>query len=123
MKDVQKQLFLPESMYHLSNNMNLRKIAEAYIHGFPVTCEVTRFDVINELFEVYLGGNIYGIIPLEESSIYPITNGCELSSRNFALVGCNVRAYVTSIEGGIVLSRKKHMQKALDSISKIKHFN
>lgn len=122
MKDVQKQLFLPESMYYLSNSMNMRKITEAYIYGFPVTCEVTRFDVIHKLFEVYLGGNIYGIIPLEESSIYPTMSGCELSSRNFALVGCNVRAYVTSIKDGIFLSRKEHMQKALESISKMSHF-
>lgn len=121
-KNVQKQHFLLESMYHISNSMNLRKIAEAYLHDIPVTCQVIRIDTENNFLEVYLGGNIYGTIPLEESSIYSTTKDGKIASKIFALVGCNVRAYIISVKNGIVLSRKMHMEDALNSIYKIKHF-
>lgn len=121
MHDV-NQLFLPEAQYHIEENMSLQQIASSYIDDTAITCKVTRLNCFEQVLEVDLGNQFSGIIPFEEASIYPVYKGCCISQNIKSLVGCTIRAYITSIKPRIVLSRKQHMLEALFFLSSQTHF-
>lgn len=116
------QPFLPEAQYHLEENMDLQQIACSYIDDTAITCRVTRLNYCEQVLEVDLGNQFSGIIPFEEASIYPVYKDCCLSQSIKSLVGCTIRAYITSIKPQIVLSRKQHMLQALELMSTQTHF-
>lgn len=116
------QLYLPEAMYHLDENMNLEKISRSYIDDTTVTCKVTRLDCYDQVLEVDLGNHLYGIIPFEDASIYPAFKDDRISPSIISLVGHDIRAQVTSLKPQIVLSRKRHMLQALSIFAHQNHF-
>ena len=122
---MSKQLFLPESMYQIDSQLDHRKLVNCFKKHINITGRITRLNSKDNFFEVDLGGNFTGIMPFENSTIYPIYKDNGKFSYGFvSLVGKTIQAKIIKYDNNnIILSRKEIMLEALEVLkqtSKIK---
>ena len=113
---MSKQLFLPESMCQIDSQINRRKLVACFKNHISITGRITRLNSKDNFFEVDLGGNFTGIMPFENSTIYPIYrhNG-KFSFGFISLVGKTIQAKIIKYDNNnIILSRKESMLEALE---------
>lgn len=116
---MSNKIFLPESLYELDSNMSLEKLQQSFEDDEPVTAKVTRYNSYRKCLEVDLGNNMKGVIPLSDSTIYPIykkgLNNVDynITPHIYTLIGKRIRAKITSCTETIQLSRKEHMLEAI----------
>ena len=113
---MSKQLILPESMYQIDSQLNHRKLVNCFKRQINITGRITRLNSKENFFEVDLGGNFTGIMPFENSTIYPIykDNG-KFSFGFISLVGKTIQARIIKYDNNnIILSRKENMLEALE---------
>lgn len=115
---MKKQFFLPESMCKIDSKMSYKKIKTFYKNKSSITGKVLRLNSKDNLFEVDLGGNLIGILPIEESTIYQIYKPeRKFSYSVITLVGKVIQAKIFSLKNKqIILSRKANMLEALENI-------
>ena len=109
--------FAPESSFSLDKNMSEEKICRAHSTGDFLVAKVLLWNSQEEHLYVYLGNDFYGIIPIEEITIYPIKQSSYFSvgSTIYTLVGKTICVCVKSIsDETIILSRKENMLKAFE---------
>lgn len=124
---MSKKIYLPESMYYVDSKMSLRKVARLFVDNTPITGRVIRLNSKEKHLVVDLGGQLQGIIPFSEVSIYPIykqfsEDDFSFSPTLYTLVGKTIRAKIRTIKNTIVLSRKEHMLEALEELKYIDEF-
>ena len=104
------QKYLPESLYVIDHELNRENITL----GDIVTAKVICYKDDKKLLVVNLGKE-YGVISLEETTIYPKFHPSGiLHGSVYSLIGKTIRAKIISIDDEIRLSRKAHMIEALD---------
>lgn len=104
------QKYLPESMYFIDPKLARENITI----GDIVTAKVICYKDDKKLLVVNLGKD-YGVISLEETTIYPKYHPSGiLHGSVYSLIGKTIRAKVISIDDEIRLSRKVHMIEALN---------
>lgn len=108
---------MPESCYSLDTEMSFDKINRAKDTDDFLAVKVISWDYKSQCLKVDLGNDITGIIPLSEFTIYPTKRHGMLSPSVYAFISKIVCACVIDItHDNIILSRKKNMLKALDSL-------
>ena len=113
-----EQLFLPESMYDIDSEMNYQKLVTSFKNRTSITGKIIRLNSVDNCFEVDLGNNFIGIMPLKDSTIYQIykDNG-RFSYGLIGLVGKTIRAKIVNLENNnIILSRIENMLEALETL-------
>jgi len=116
---MSKQLFLPESMYEIDSKMNYGKIKTFHKSKTTITAKVIRLNSKSKVLEVDLGGDLKGILPLEEATIYSIYKYDNSFSRNIiGLIGKTIQAKIINIKDDIIISRKENMLQVLEHIKK-----
>lgn len=110
-----KSSCLPEAMCSINTSMTFKDLKDAFKSNRTVTALVTRLDPENRCLDVTLGNGVDGIIPFEESSIYPIyKEDGSLSPNIYKLVGNTIQAKILHFsKHSIILSRKNNMLEAL----------
>lgn len=121
-------MYLPESFYHVDSKMTFGRLKYAENKESPVTGFVTQYIDCSKSLRVYLGGGIYGEMPIDEATIYDLykSNRINLSPNITYLIGETVRVrvmYTCQAAGIVRLSRKQHMLSALEVLSCATKFN
>lgn len=113
---------MPEALYHLDNAMSLEKLITAQKEGKFIVGRVSSWDSVNQSLRVNLGNDIFGSIPLPEISVYPTVRLNQfITPEVYHLIGNNICAYVEKVTPtSIVLSRRKNMINAFNTISELK---
>jgi len=122
--EQKKSILLPEARYDFTP-LTFPEINTAYASNKTITGEVTEICNDNTL-KVNLGNEIYGILPFDETTIYPLTysksNHYKLPKQVHSLVWEKVRVKITHIDGdNIYLSRKANMQEAYKYLKTCSH--
>lgn len=111
----------PESFYRLDHEMSFDKLADAMSSKEIVVGQIIYWNSQAKHFVVDLGNNFTAILPLEESSFYPLfspTDGSIKYSKIYNLVGKTICACVKSCNNfQIVISRKESMEMTFKEIS------
>ena len=117
MNDYVNTKFMPERFYGLDNNMSFFKIKRAKKNGDFLVGIVLFFDFKRNYFKVNLGNGFYGIIYLNNYSIYPFPSSVANSQ-----IGKTICACVKKISNRrIILSRKANMLKTFKKISNMEN--
>lgn len=112
---------MPEALYPIDNTMSLEKLARSINTGKTIVGKVVSWDSTKNGFNLNLGNNFFGFLPVEDSTIYPKfqTDGT-LTKYLKHLLEKRVVVRVKSIDQSgstIILSRKDCMSEAFDIIS------
>lgn len=109
---------MPEAWYNINQNINYEELSRKFESNEFITGKITRWNSLKNHFEIDLGNNITGIMPIEETSIYPTLNSNgTLKPEAYCLVGKIICAKITDISSDtIILSRKRNMLDAFDII-------
>ena len=115
-----------EQLTSIDNTISIEKLVQSSSTHEPVIGKVILYDPTLERFEVNLGNGLSGILPLVDSTVYPLLlpNG-ELSKSLQYIVGKKIIVTVKSVtfepKGNptIVLSRKDSMLDSFNTISNL----
>lgn len=126
---MKRQLKL-ESQCHIDFFLEMNDVKDALEKNMTLTANVIYIDELNQKIIVKLGGEILGVLPWNEVTMYPLTNKYRLSpsSKQYelrpdqisAIDGKKIRVKVKDItKKGIILSRKDNMLEAWEQIKQI----
>lgn len=115
-----------EQLTSIDNTISIEKLVQSSSTHEPVIGKVILYDPTHERFEVNLGNGLSGILPLVDSTVYPLLlpNG-ELSKSLQYIIGKKIIVTVKSVtfkpKGNptIVLSRKDSMLDSFNTISNL----
>ena len=125
---MKRQLKLENNCY-VDYFLNMGDVKEAIEKNTTLTGKVMYIDELNKNIIVRLGGEVLGIMPWTEATMYPLTNKYRHCTNKLwelrpdqisALDGRRVRVKVKDITPqGPILSRKDNMLEAWEQIKKI----
>ncbi len=116
-----KKAFIPEALCSIDTEMSIHKLENAILTQTTVIGTVQSWDSSARHLLVKFTKDIYGYIPEEEISIYPLfkDNGVP-SSELYSLIGKKVSVKVIGfLDKTPILSRKLNMQRAFENLQHI----
>ena len=122
---MKKDYSIPEHTQVIDKNMSINELNlcmkdNTYVVGF-----VENIDSDKRILDVHLGNNIFGILPFDEATIYPLKykENQNYPVQIFSLLNKKICVKVTSVENGkILLSRKANQIDAYNYLSNLDTF-
>lgn len=105
---------IPEALGQIDQQMNRLKLEESMQEKIPICGIAVGWD--GKRLKVFLGNNLFGFIPFDQISIYPISKidstTMALPREIYFLLEKQIFAIVESVGDEIILSRKNNMAMA-----------
>ena len=100
--------------------LGLEEINRAYANNESVTAFVESVDPVSQTCQVHLGNNIFGVLPFNEVTVYPLKEGSDNTHiQVHSIKERKIRVKILSIsEGKIVLSRRRNMIESAKKLCK-----